>query len=302
MTKRLLMLVVTLLLGMPGIVLAQELTPRTYWPAPKGTKVAFLVYAHKTGDIVTDPSLPVVGVDSRINTAVLGFQQTFGLFGRTTNFRVELPWSDGVTNAEVAGRPVRRDVSGFGDLAATLSVNLIGAPSMNREQFQAYRAEPRPVVAASLKVVAPTGQYDKERLINIGSNRWSGRVQLGYIQPLRERWMMEFSLGTWFFQDNEDFLGTTLKQERIVSFDANLIRRFGPGFWASLDATYYMGGQTTVTGGGKANFKRNARMGLSIAYPFGRRHALKATWSSGVVTESGGDYDTIGLTYLFAFQ
>jgi hypothetical protein len=298
----LLQVIAWLLCGWLQCASAQELTPRAYWPAPKGTQLFLAAYAYKTGDIITDASLPIVGVDSRINTAVVAYQRTTGLFGRTSNFRLEVPYTDGVTKGQVAGLPARRDVSGLGDVSLTLAINLVGAPSMNREQFQAFRADPGPIVAASFKLVAPTGEYEDDKLINIGSNRWAGRVELGYIQPLNPKWLAEFSLGTWFFQDNDEFLGTVLRQDNITSFAANVVRRFGPGFWASLDATFYVGGGTHVAGGGRQSFKRNARMGLSLAYPLSPGHALKATWSSGVATESGGDYDTLGLTYVFAFQ
>jgi hypothetical protein len=78
-------------------VSAQELTPRAYWPAPKGTKVLVLAYAYQTGDVVTDPSLPITGVDSTIHSGAVTYQQTFSLFGRTTNLHIELPFVDGTT-------------------------------------------------------------------------------------------------------------------------------------------------------------------------------------------------------------
>jgi hypothetical protein len=46
---------------------AQELTPRAYWPLPKDANVLVVSYQHNTGDIVTDPSLPLIGVDSVID-------------------------------------------------------------------------------------------------------------------------------------------------------------------------------------------------------------------------------------------
>jgi len=68
-------------------VTAQELTPRAYWPAPHGTKFFVLGYAYQSGDIVTDPSLPVSGVDSEIHTGLIAYQQTISLFGRSSNFQ-----------------------------------------------------------------------------------------------------------------------------------------------------------------------------------------------------------------------
>jgi hypothetical protein len=287
-----------LALGGASAACAQQLSPRAYWPAPTGTNIFFLAASYQTGDIVTNPALPIANVDSRIYSGIVGFQRTTRLFGRTSNVRLEIPAADGTTNGLVEGAPGRRDVSGLGDLSATLSVNLIGAPAMNVQQFQAFRESPGPILAAGLKIVAPTGQYDEDRLINIGTNRWAARLRLGWIQPLAPKWLLEVSAGTWFFEDNDEFLGQTLAQDPLSAIDASLVRRFRPGFWASLDGTYYFGGRTTVENVGQADFQRNARIGLSVAYPILRRHVLKFSYSTGIETNIGGDYDAVALNYI----
>lgn len=284
----------------PGF--AQELTPRAYWPAPKDTKLLILGYSHQSGDVVTDPSLPITGVDSSIDGGVVAYQQTFDLFGRTSNLQLQLPYVDGTTKGLVRNEAGRRDVSGFGDVSATLSLNLVGAPTMTREDFQEWRRDPQPVLAASMKLVAPTGDYEADKLINIGTNRWAIRPRLGYIRPLGEKWLMEVALGAWFFEDNDDFLGGTREQEPIGAFDMSLIRRIGPGFWVSLDLNYYLGGRTTIDGVEGADFQRNSRAGLTLVYPLKRRHAIKLAWSNGVVTESGGDFQTIALNYVYVIR
>ena len=278
---------------------AQELTPRTYWPAPKDTQLLIVGFGYQTGDIVSDPSLPIVGVDSSIRSSVLAYQRTLDLFDRTSNFQIELPYVSGSTLGELDGVPGRRDVQGFGDLAATLSINLLGAPSMSVEEFQAFRADPHTIVAASVKVVAPTGQYDDDRVINIGTNRWATRVRLGVVHPLSRQWILEVSAGTWFFEDNDEFVGSTREQDPITAFETSLIRRIRPGLWASLDANYYIGGETTIDGTDRSDFQRNSRIGFSFAYPFKGAHAIKLTYSNGLETESGGDYDSFGLTYVY---
>ena len=114
-----------------GGALAQELTPRAYWPAPKGTRVGTLGIAITDGDVVPDPSLPITGLDSSIRTYVAGYLQTIDLFGRTANVVFEVPYSEGTTLAAVPGLgTLERNYRGLGDIAATLSVNLLGAPSM----------------------------------------------------------------------------------------------------------------------------------------------------------------------------
>jgi hypothetical protein len=293
---------IVLLLAAGGPAAAQDLTPRTYWPAPNGTRLFIFGYAHQTGDVVTDPSIPITGVDSRIDSAVLAYQQTIDLFGRTGNFQLEVPYVDGTTTGMVSNEPGRRDVSGFGDIAATLTINLLGAPSMSPADFQELRQQPRPILGASLKIVAPTGEYEADRLINIGTNRWAARLQLGYIRPLSRKWLLEISAGAWFFEDNDEFLGVTREQDPIAALNFHLVRRFSPGFWGSVDLNYYLGGHTTIDGERRADLQRNSRLGFSIAYPFRRRHGVKLGISEGVVTESGGDFRTITLNYVYRIR
>jgi len=282
--------------------LAQDLTPRTYWPAPNGTKLFIFGYAYQSGDVVTDPSIPITGVDSKIDSGVLAYQQTTSFFGRTGKIQFELPYIDGTTTGLVSDVPGRRDVSGFGDFAATLSINILGAPSMSPAEFQQLRQDPRPILGASIKIVAPTGEYEKDRLINIGTNRWAARIQLGYIRPLTPKWLLEMSAGIWFFEDNHEFLGMTREQDPIGALNFHLVRRFRPGFWASLDLNYYLGGHSTLDGVRGADLQRNSRAGLSIAYPFKRKHALKIGFSDGVVTESGGDFRTLTFNYIYRIR
>jgi len=282
---------------------AQDLTPRAYWPAPQGTKLFVLGYGNQQGDVVMDASLPLTGVDSKINSLVVAYQQTISLFGRTSNLQFEVPFADGTTTGMLAGGATRRDVSGSGDISALLSVNLIGAPSMDRESFQEFRQKPRPVLGASLKLVAPTGQYDADKLINIGTNRWAVRARLGYLWPLVSRkWVMELAVGTWFFENNDEFLGQTRTQDPITAVDFSVVRRFRPGFWGSLDLNYYLGGRSTFGGNKAADFQRNSRVGITVAYPFKGRHALKASVSNGIATKSGGDYQTIGISYAYVIN
>jgi len=285
-----------------GSSYAQELTPRAFWPAPTGTKIVSLAYGYSAGDILTDPSLPVVGVDSRISVGQFSYQQTFSLAGRTASALLSVPYTWGTSSGEVEGEPRRRYISGWADAQARLTVNLLGAPKMDRAAFQNLRAHPRPILGASLQLLAPTGGYEPDKLINLGANRWAVKPALGLIYPLRRKWLAEFELGVWLFGDNDEFLGSTREQNPIVSGEFNLIKRVRPGFWFSLDLNYYYGGQTTVDGVLRANLQRNSRGGGTLVFPFRRHHAIKASYSTGTVTTSGGDFDLYSLVYLFVWN
>jgi hypothetical protein len=278
---------------------AQELVPRAYWPAPKGTNLLVVGYQYSTGDIVTDPSLPIAGVDSKINYAQVTYQRTLNLFDRTTNIQFNLPYTWGTTEGVVEGEFLRRDISALSDARFQLSINLRGAPSMSAAEFQALRAKPRTIIGASILIQPPTGAYETDKVINAGTNRWSIKPAVGVIWPMRPTWLLEFAVGAWFFTDNDEFVGTTRQQDPIYSGELHLVKRMKPGFWASLDLNYYAGGRTTVGQELRADLQRNSRFGATVFFPLKAGHAIRASYSTGVVTDSGGDYDTYNLSYAY---
>ena len=272
-----------------------------YWPLPRGTNAAVFTYQYTTGDIVTDPSLPLTGADSVIDYLQVSYQRTFDLFGRSANLQLNLPFSEAHTEGLIEGEFRTRDTRGPTDARARVSINLLGAPTMDAAAFQALRKQPRTIVGASLLVQAPTGEYEPDKLINLGTNRWSVKPALGVIWPMHPTWLLEFEVGVWFFGDNDEFLGQTREQEPVVSAEVHLIKRIRPGFWASLDANYYVGGQTTIGGEQRSDLQRNSRLGVSIAVPFKGRHAIRGSFSGGIATESGGDFNNASLSYIFAW-
>jgi hypothetical protein len=281
---------------------AQEMTPRSYWPAPKGIKLAVFGYSHSFGDVLTDPSLPIYGQDSNISTGLLGYLQIFSLWERTANILVELPYSWGTTKGLLEGDRARRDFSGMGDLGVTFAVNLLGAPSMSPAQFQELRDNPHPILGTSVKVIFPTGQYDPDRLINVGANRWAVKPEIGYLIPLRRKWILEFEAGAWFFGDDDEYLPGERKQEPVFALEAHVVKRFKPGLWSSLDLNYFTGGRQTIGGVQLVDIQRNSRIGATVVVPFADRHAIKVAYSVGVVTTFGTEFQQFLVSYQLLFR
>ncbi|MEP0201767.1 MAG: transporter [Halioglobus sp.] len=244
-----------------------------------------------------DPSLPIAGVDSSITQVLAGYLHTLDLFGRTANFIVNVPFANGETNATIKDIDYSRDYEGMGDITATLSLNLMGAPAMDAAAFGKLRENPKPILGASVKLVAPTGQYNSNRAINVGANRWASKVELGYILPISPRWLLETDAGAWFFADNDNFLGTTREQEAIYSLQFHLIHRFSPGFWASLDLNGYKGGRSTVGNIELDDVQRDSRWGVTFVLPITRGHAIRTSYSSGSANDSNEDFDIFTVSY-----
>jgi hypothetical protein len=286
-----------LIFSWSGNAVCQDLSPRAFWPTPVGTKLFVTGYSYADGDVLIDPSVPIYGLDSQINTLALGYYQTFSLWGRTTNLQLELPYSQGTTTGLLGETPARAEFSGMGDAGISVSINLLGAPSMDRAGFQALRADPRFLLGISAKLVAPTGHYDKEKLINVSGNRWAMKLGLGSVIPLRPKWLLEFEAGAWLLGDDRDYLAGTREQDPIYSIEVHLVRRFKPGFWASLDANYFTGGAHTIDGVKRDDAQSNERFGGTIVVPFAGRHAVKVGYSLGARTRYGNDFRQALVSY-----
>ena len=280
-----------------GLGTAQELTPRTYWPAPKGIKVAVVGYIYAEGDVFFDPTVPLYGVESKVNLAVAAYLQTFSLWGRTANALVELPYQWSTTRGILVDEPAEGSVSGFGDLGVTLTANLLGAPAMTPQEFQALRADPHPILGASLKVIVPSGKHDPNRLLNAGGNRWAIKAELGYMIPLRPKLLLELEGGVWFLGDDDEFIAGKREQEPIFGVELHLVRRFKPGFWVALDLNYFAGGRQTIDGRELIDVQQNSRVGGTLVVPFKGRNAVKIGYATGLFTEFGTDFDQFLVSY-----
>lgn len=277
---------------------AQELQPRAYWPLPRGSNTLIIGYQHSQGDVLVDPSLPVAGVRARADFLQLGYQRTFSMFGRTASVNISVPFADSTTSGIVNGEFQRRDITGPTDIRARLSVNLRGAPSMDRAGLVELMRNPEPIVGASIIIQAPTGSYDADKLVNLGTNRWSAKPALGLIVPLGGKWALESEIGAWLFGANDDFLGRIRHQDPILSAELHLVRANLKGNWLSFDANFYAGGRTEVDGVESDNRQRNSRLGMTVVVPLGRGRALKGSVSTGAVTSSGGDFNVLTLAFL----
>jgi hypothetical protein len=274
---------------------AQDLTPRKYAPNPTGGNIVVLGYARTTGGVLFDPSLPFDDVNAGINTTSLAYGHTFGFFGRSASAVLTVPYVWGEIDGYVEGEYARITRSGLSDVRAQMTVNLLGGPALSPREFASHR--PGRMLGLSLLVAGPSGQYDPSKLINIGSNRWSFKPELG-VSKAWGPWYLELYGGVWLFETNQDFYGGSVReQEPLATFQAHASYAFKPRLWLAADATFYTGGQTTLNGTRKADLQRNSRLGATLAVPVGRRSTLRVAYASGFTTRVGADFDTLSVAW-----
>ncbi|BCS34053.1 hypothetical protein TBR22_A32820 [Luteitalea sp. TBR-22] len=280
---------------------AQDLDPRAYARAPVDATFLVTGFSVSHGGVVSDASLPLTDIDATVVTPSVGVARSFGLFGQTAQAFVALPYSWARVSGNLAGEARQTTRSGLSDMRFRLSVLLRGAPAASMQQIAT--APRRTILGASVTVVAPTGQFFPEKLINLGTNRWTVKPEFAVSQPLGKRWLLDTYAALWMFTANESFYpGTSVRtQSPIAAFQAHISYSVRPLTWAAFDATYYVGGRTTIQGVTNDDRQSNSRIGATLALPVGRRHSVKLAVSRGAIIRYGADFSTISLGWQTAW-
>jgi len=277
-------------------VRGQSLEPRLYSNAPTGLNFVLGGYGFSTGSAITDPSVAIEDGELEIHTPFTAYAHSFGLWGKSAKFDVVVPYSFLSGTATVNGAPSSRKVDGFADPSFRVSMNFVGAPALSLAEFKDYRQNF--VLGGSLQVLAPFGQYDSSRLVNIGTHRWTVRPELGLSKTFGPV-VLELAGAAAFYTENDDFQGQTRKQDPICSVQGHVVYRFRNGIWCSFGSTYYTGGQTATNGVENPDRQSNSRLGATLAIPVNKRNSVKLYASSGVSTRTGSDFDTYGLAWQY---
>jgi len=288
------LVVIVIFLFVNAAALAQDLEPRSYSALPTGLNFLATTYSETNGSVSLDPSLPVTGLKAKIKAYDLAYVRTFSLLGRSASFGIVVPSLHGELSGTVFGKDQRMSRTGLSDIRMRLAVNLIGGPAFTPPELK--QRIPTTTFGTSIIVIAPTGQYQLSRLINIGSNRWALKPEIGLSQPLGN-WFAEAYTGVWVYTDNSNYFnGHERGQSPIYTLQLHGGYNFHPNLWLAVDATYYRGGRTNVDGSEGNDLQSRARVGLTLSAPILPGFSTKLTWSKSLPGQNGGDYQLFGVT------
>lgn len=282
-----------------GPLAGQELEPRALSNTPIGVNAVLVGTGLLFGNLLLDPAVPIEDGTADLWTVGLGYVRSVGLFGMGGKVSVLVPFAVGSWQGEVAGIDTSTSRTGFGDPVLKFSLNFLGAPALTMGQFRSYRH--RTVAGVSFALSLPLGQYYPDRLINLGSNRWSLASRLGVSHAIGN-WLVEAYGGITVFTTNHDFFGgKTVTQDPLLDTQAHVVRQLGrPARWVAASVGYAWGAESTVDGVPKSSLE-NLRLSLALSLPVGGGHSFRAAYINGVTTRIGGDFDTVQLLWMYAF-
>jgi len=280
-------------------VLCPSLAPaqvpaRFYWKTLSDSNAVPLVFNYVTGN--TNPfnpaHTPTAGADVDAVVALPGYARTFSLFDRAAMAAILLPMGHISGEITTAGRTFKESADGFGDPMLEFNINVLGPPAQKNIP-DILRYEPGFSVDLLADLAFPVGMYDSDQPLNLGQNRWYGRLgapivwQLGSWVPGR-RTTLEFLPAVWLFGSNDDYVGQTLKTDPMFQLDAHLTRDFTEHFWGALDAAWYYGGKSSIDGVAGKNLN-NVGVGLTLGYQINDNLQLTVGYKTTVNDNDPGD-------------
>jgi hypothetical protein len=203
-------------------------------------------FAHTDADIFFDPTLLLDNVDMTVDTWAVKYIRTFELLEKSSRIDITQAYQKGEWKGLVNGVPASTSRNGLSDTFVRVAMNLYGAPPLRGKEFGAYRSNVKitTIVGVALTVRMPTGNYQEDKLLNLGQNRFAFRPQLG-VMHTRGKWTAELTGEVAFYTKNDEFFnGNTLEQKPLYIVHGHLIHTFKPGQWHLLARAMTMGANT----------------------------------------------------------
>jgi hypothetical protein len=286
------------LLALP--CLAQDIEPRRWSHLPIGANFGGLGYGFSTGDITFNPVLRIEDGQFDLHTAAIQYIHSFELFGKSARFDLAQAYQTGTWEGRLNGAPASVDREGWADSTLRFAVNLVGAPPLSGKEFAAYNAATtcENIVGLGLLVRLPTGEYFDDKLINLGSNRYTFTPQFGWVHN-EGKWSTELSGSVNFTTDNDEFFnGKSLEEDPYFVGQAHVSYTFRPGLWLTASTGYGLGGESSINSVPADDPKGNFGWGLSLGIPINRAMGFKLSYiGTRTQEDTGADTDTFSLGF-----
>ncbi|MBM3104185.1 MULTISPECIES: transporter [Pseudomonas] len=267
-------------------VSAQADNARDWQNTPIGLNMVFGYYNLIDTNTPIDTSLALDGLSLNADVYIVRYARSFGIDGRNSAIQLLQPYADVKASFDDARffSGTKRN-GGMGDTQIVFAHNFFGGPALTAEEFATW--QPETFLSGALWLTTPTGDYDKNRIINIGANRWVVKPEVAFGTPLGPTWL-ELNTYVSLYGDNDEYQGDSkLEQRPLYAVEGHYSYTLNPALWVSLDATYSVGGETKVDGVDQDNKQENALLGASLGFMLSRQFGGLVAYSDTVSERTG---------------
>lgn len=289
------------------IVAAQDLAPRSYVVTPIHSNAITLTYSFFDGNLDFQGAVPIADATAKANAPILTLFHSISVFGRSASITAGLSYGEGNFHGNILGSETNVYRSGMFDSAYRFSMNLVGGPAMTMSDFRKWRQ--KSLLGISLRVTAPTGQYDSTKLINLGTNRWAFKPEIGYSKR-KGHWVLDSYLGGWFYTKNPKFFSEnqyvpgvqSQTQAPVGAIEGHVSYDVKPRLWVSFDANFWFGGMTSLNGVENPDTElKSSRLGATTSFPITRHQSLKLSYSNGAYVRYGGNFQNLSVAWQYSW-
>jgi hypothetical protein len=284
----------------PGVLHAQFTDPRTYSNEPVGLDQLELDYAVAHADASIDTTIVVGGADIRLNAGALAYTRTFAIAHHLAWVKADVPF--GSLSGSVTGTGISGSVTGAGDASLQIATLLKGGTALRTADFASY--SPTTILGVSLTVTAPTGEYDGNKLLNLGSDRWSFKPQFAISHPFgrQQRWQVDGYANAYFFTDNTTYHGQEiLRQEPLLGIEGHISYSFTSDLWTSLDASYFFRGDVVIDDVDQHDSQKHLTVGTETNWSLSARHSFSFVLAKSVVHVNAPTYTGVAVKYFYSW-
>ena len=307
-----------------GPVIAQDDGARSYWKGRAGTNVMSFQYLNmnlQASDALQfDPSHYIYpAADAEADIFVLSYARHMTLFNRPSILSanlvggsVDVEFDTTLTPPEflppgvVPGTSFSQSASGYADPSVQLDVNLFGTPPINAI-FDYLNYEPTWTLDAAFMLGVPLGQYDNDKVVNLGLNRFYGRFAFPFKYHFRvftAGYMssVEVIPSVWIFTENDDFLGQNLQNDPMWQLEAHWTHDFTRHFYGSIDLLYRNGFQSEINDVKLGSDLEIGNLGFTLNFQVTDNVTVRTSFSSNIFGDSDIDTSMIRLQFVYAWD
>ena len=297
MSKRLLSVCFALaVLHVSNQACAQFTDARTYDNTPAGTNQLELDYAYVHANASIDTSLIITGAKFNLNQGTADYTRYFGLLHRLMWVEAGVPIAG--LGGSITGTNIHGSTTGAGDSNYALAMLLKGGPALSVAQFKDYK--PTTTLGVSLTITAPTGLYHANKILNLGSDRWSFKPEIALSHPFgpEQKWEFDAYANAYFYTDNTSYHGREiLRQEPLPGVEGHISYSFNDRLWASVDTRYSFRGTTLLNGVTQNNAQQNFILGSEMNISLNPRNSLAFEFAKALVHQNGPAFVGFSVKY-----
>jgi len=270
--------------------------PRSFPLLPKDINLLTVYALVQKGDQLLDPGQTIPNADIDAYIGILQYTRTFSLYGHLGAAFAAVPYANIKGSVPLGGSKgtVSASDTGFGGIIAGGVIGLVGSPALSGKEFAQY--DPGFQLGLVGKAFLPTGSYDSDKTISVGSNRLAGQLVLPVTYSIGSS-MIDPNLTTFeilpsvtIFEDNTDPSGgaDTTGQDPLFILESHVTRNLTKTVWASFGGIYNYGGETSTDGVWNNDRRESLGLGASVIFAASSSISIKVSYGETVWRNDDG--------------